>query len=257
MFPSPAQLNARNKSRNGEGLGPRLREGSDEATVNCPDPECNRPTSLSQDGVAGLQSAIHICRLLDILDTLNPQPAKPQCKNCENNDASCYCQKCGHICDACKAVHLGWESHEIITLDQQLTSFWCSKKCFVEGPGLHVAIVEQAATATVYVVDENGREYQRPVEVSCKMSYQQRESDRWHTTVQGRIQDFEIGGSSIHHARNAPARGVWGHAPPERFWDSGLQRSQFGDIIIIVIVSKPRIPCSPEPIPAVLALRNA
>ena len=153
-----------------------MREGSDEATVNCPDPECNRPTSLSQDGVAGLQSAIHICRLLDILDTLNPQPAKPQCKNCKNNDASCYCQKCGHICDACKAVHLGWESHEIITLDQQLTSFWCSKKCFAEGPGLHVAVVEQAATATVYVVDENGREYQRPVEVSCKMSYQQRES---------------------------------------------------------------------------------
>ena len=50
-------------------------------------------------------------------------------------------------------------------------------------------------------------------------------------------------------ALNAAARGVWGHAPPGKFWDSGLQRSflmQFG----IVIVSKPRIPCSPEPIPA-------
>ena len=43
----------------------------------------------------------------------------------------------------------------------------CPAKCCAEGPGLHVAVVGETATATVYVVDQKGREYQRPVEVSC------------------------------------------------------------------------------------------
>ena len=45
----------------------------------------------------------------------------------------------------------------------------CPAKCCAEGPGLHVAVVGETATATVYVVDQKGREYQRPVEVSCEL----------------------------------------------------------------------------------------
>ena len=41
--------------------------------------------------------------------------------------------------------------------------------CFAEGTGLHVAMVGEAATATVYVVDQEGREYHCPVEVSCEL----------------------------------------------------------------------------------------
>ena len=45
----------------------------------------------------------------------------------------------------------------------------CHAKCHAEGTGLHVAIVGETATATVHVVDQKGREYQHPVEVSCKL----------------------------------------------------------------------------------------
>ena len=45
----------------------------------------------------------------------------------------------------------------------------CPAKCCAEGTGLHVAVVGETATATVYVVDKKGREYQRPVEVSCEL----------------------------------------------------------------------------------------
>ena len=45
----------------------------------------------------------------------------------------------------------------------------CHAKCHAEGPGLHVAMVGEAATATVYVVDQKGRGCQRPVEMSCEL----------------------------------------------------------------------------------------
>ena len=45
----------------------------------------------------------------------------------------------------------------------------CYAKCHAEGTGLHVAMVGETATATVNVVDQKGREYQRPVEVICKL----------------------------------------------------------------------------------------
>ena len=45
----------------------------------------------------------------------------------------------------------------------------CHVKCHTEGPGLRVAIVGEAATATVHVIDQKGRECQRPVEVSCEL----------------------------------------------------------------------------------------
>ena len=146
-------------------------------TVNCPDPECRRPTPLPEDGVAGLQLATHIHCLFGILDTLKrvSSPTKSQWKNCKKNGASWYCRTCGHICDACKTVHSGWESHEIISLDQlthdmtDSTSDLCFEKCRAEGPGLHIAVVGETATATVYVVDKKGREYKYPVKVSCEL----------------------------------------------------------------------------------------
>ena len=42
-------------------------------------------------------------------------------------------------------------------------------ECHAEGTGLRVAMVGETATATVYVVDRKGREYQRPVKVSCNL----------------------------------------------------------------------------------------
>ena len=45
----------------------------------------------------------------------------------------------------------------------------CHEKCCAEGSGLQVAKVGEANTTTVYVVDQEGREYQRPVEVSCEL----------------------------------------------------------------------------------------
>ena len=52
---------------------------------------------------------------------------------------------------------------------QVIVSHVCHAKCHAEGTGLHVAMVGETATATVHVVDQKGREYQRPVEVSCKL----------------------------------------------------------------------------------------
>ena len=45
----------------------------------------------------------------------------------------------------------------------------CHAKCHAEGAGVHVAVVGETATATVHVVDQKGREYHRPVEVSCEL----------------------------------------------------------------------------------------
>ena len=52
---------------------------------------------------------------------------------------------------------------------QVIASHVCHAKCHAEGTGLHVAMVGETATATVHVVDQKGREYQHPVEVSCKL----------------------------------------------------------------------------------------
>ena len=45
----------------------------------------------------------------------------------------------------------------------------CHAKCHAEGTGLHVAMVGEATTATVYVVDLEERGYRLPVEVSCEL----------------------------------------------------------------------------------------
>ena len=45
----------------------------------------------------------------------------------------------------------------------------CHAKCHAEGPGLHVAMVGETVTATVHVVDQEGRKYQHPMEVSCEL----------------------------------------------------------------------------------------
>ena len=45
----------------------------------------------------------------------------------------------------------------------------CHAKCHAEGPGLRVAMVGETATATVHVVDQDGRKYQHPMAVTCEL----------------------------------------------------------------------------------------
>ena len=45
----------------------------------------------------------------------------------------------------------------------------CHEKCRAKGSGLQVAKVGEAITTRVYVMDQEGREYQRPVEVNCEL----------------------------------------------------------------------------------------
>ena len=52
----------------------------------------------------------------------------------------------------------------------------CPEKCRAEGSGLQVVMVGEAATATVCVVDQEGRKCQRPVEVSCELVSSDRSS---------------------------------------------------------------------------------
>ena len=58
---------------------------------------------------------------------------------------------------------------ELTQACQQFGDIAVHPVCHAEGPGLHVAMVGEAATATVYVVDKEGREYHCPVEVSCEL----------------------------------------------------------------------------------------
>ena len=52
----------------------------------------------------------------------------------------------------------------------------CPEKCRAEGSGLQVVMVGETATATVCVVDQEGRECQRPLEVSCELVSSDRSS---------------------------------------------------------------------------------
>ena len=45
----------------------------------------------------------------------------------------------------------------------------CPDKCRAEGKGLHIAVLGEAATATVHVVDQEGKEYPDPVNVTCEL----------------------------------------------------------------------------------------
>ena len=45
----------------------------------------------------------------------------------------------------------------------------CHAKCHAEGVGVHVAVVGETATATLHVEGQKGREYRRPVSVSCQL----------------------------------------------------------------------------------------
>lgn len=55
------------------------------------------------------------------------------------------------------------------------------EKCrqLVEGPGLHVAVVGQPASFTVYVVDKNWKKSQCSMEVTYTMRYYETEGEPW------------------------------------------------------------------------------
>ena len=89
--------------------------------VECPN--CRHLTSLTQEGVPGLQGAFLIHHLFDIQDILKKvnTPSNNKCAKCKKREPNCYCRSCGFLCDSCKKPHLEWEefsSHEIVSLDQ-------------------------------------------------------------------------------------------------------------------------------------------
>ena len=45
----------------------------------------------------------------------------------------------------------------------------CPDKCCAEGKGLHIAVLGETATATVHLVDQEGRECPYPVDVTCEL----------------------------------------------------------------------------------------
>ena len=65
----------------------------------------------------------------------------------------------------------------------------CHDKCSAEGTGLLVAVVGEAATVTVHVVDEKERAYQRPIEVSCELV----SCSDWSSRVRGEAKRVKDG----------------------------------------------------------------
>ena len=45
----------------------------------------------------------------------------------------------------------------------------CHEKCISEGNGLKLAVVGEKTTATVHVVDKEGKKYSRPLKISCEL----------------------------------------------------------------------------------------
>ena len=100
-------------------LKPLARQTPQGQVVECP--IGRQPTSLPQNGVAGLQGAFLIHHLFDIQDILKKVSSPAKCDKCEKREPSCYCRTCGFICEKCEDVHSEWKefsSHEIISLDQ-------------------------------------------------------------------------------------------------------------------------------------------
>ena len=102
-------------------LKPVARQTPQGQVVECPN--CRHLTSLSQEGVSGLQEAFLIHHLFDIQDILKKvsTPAGTKCVKCEKRDPTCYCRSCGFLCTKCKDVHSEWKefsSHELVSLNQ-------------------------------------------------------------------------------------------------------------------------------------------
>ena len=45
----------------------------------------------------------------------------------------------------------------------------CPDKCHAEGKGLHIAVLEETATSTVHLVDQEGKECSDPVDMTCEL----------------------------------------------------------------------------------------
>ena len=101
-------------------LKPVARQTPQGQVVECPN--CRHPTSLTQEGVPGLQGAFLIHHLFDIQDILKQVNAPAtMCVKCKKREPNCYCRSCGFLCDKCKYSHLEWveySSHKIVSLDQ-------------------------------------------------------------------------------------------------------------------------------------------
>ncbi len=87
-------------------------------------PTCRQPTTLPQNGVAGLQEAIHIHRLFEIRHVLQKlsNPLSLSCEKCKKRQACNFCRNCGQfICSRCSDVHRTWEelsTHKVVTIQK-------------------------------------------------------------------------------------------------------------------------------------------
>ena len=78
----------------------------------------------------------------------------------------------------------------------------CHVKCRAEGAGVHAAVVGETVTATVHVVDQKGREYHRPVEVSCTLVSSDGSSQVRGEVKRGKDSQYEISYCPQHRGRH-------------------------------------------------------
>ena len=88
----------------------------------------------------------------DVTSSLKPESLEPEEQadlefNCSQNELLQMCQQYGQL----------------------VANPVCHAKCSAEGDGLKLAVVGERTTVTVEVVDQEGRKYSRPVEVSCEL----------------------------------------------------------------------------------------
>ena len=95
------------------------------------------------------------------------------CTNCERlcdnleQTVNCLDSSCGQ---PTPLLENGVSDHrEASTQDALSSHSVCPAKCYATGSGSHVAVVGETTTVTVHVVDQEGMEYDCPVEVSCEL----------------------------------------------------------------------------------------
>ena len=94
------------------------------------------------------------------------------CTNCErlcdNLEQAVNCLTFN--CQPTPLLENGVAGHREASIQDTLSSHSvCPTKCYTTGSGSHVAVVGETTTVTVHVVDQEGMEYNCPVEVSCEL----------------------------------------------------------------------------------------
>ena len=96
------------------------------ASLCCP--VCRCLVTLSEKGVAGLQSDFHIDHLVEIREFLDKaqETTRAQCEKCAKAPAEGFCCDCQKlVCAKCTVIHSMWmdlADHKIVSLAQQATA---------------------------------------------------------------------------------------------------------------------------------------